>query len=165
MRFPSPLGYLGRYAVNLGAFMNSKDIAKIESCFDVSLDNDYKRLLIGFPETLKKLVSVEECQEFRPIYPDAKTIIKVNKEVRDPARVNSHNPEWPKKYLVIGGNCGGNFYCLDTKSKTGAVRFWFHEDGDFEKHAKSIQEFVVKTFTSCGEIAADELNFVDVDTA
>lgn len=142
--------------------MKKQDIAKIESCFDVSLIDDYKRLLIGFPEGLKKLVSIEKHREFRPVYADATTIIKVNKNVRKQSAENVDVANWPKKFLVVGGDCGGNFYCLDTKSKTGLVKFWFHEDGEFERHAKSIEDFVVKTFTLGGEIAADELNFVDL---
>lgn len=142
--------------------MKLKDISAIEKTFGISLPSGYQALLLEMPKELQSLLSCEEEDTDKPVFEDRKSIVETNKLVRDPAfEFDAGNPKrcWPEKYFVIGGDIGGNLYCINRKLKRTAVYFWQHDSAEFQKCSKTLTEFVFQIFVYYGQFAVSDQNF------
>ena len=63
-------------------------------------------------------------------------------------KINPDDPEepWPSKYFIVGGDWGGNYFCINTKLKYCPVFLWHHDSGEFEKIAKSFAAYIEYIF-------------------
>ena len=61
---------------------------------------------------------------FVPYFTTAKAIIDANKDIRaDPSiqPTNGDREPWPLKYLIVGDDGGGDYWCVDLKAKKEAI--------------------------------------------
>ena len=124
--------------------MNQSDVSLIESSLGFTLPETYRDLLLHFPADLAAVFPSDRSADERRLFNTADPVISTNSLVRrldhliDPDDPDSR---WPDRYLIVGMDIGCNFYCINRNAKNSAVYFWFHEDGDFEKHTTSIRKF------------------------
>ncbi|QDU97404.1 SMI1/KNR4 family protein [Lignipirellula cremea] len=139
--------------------MKLREIEKIERKLDVELPDAYFALLLGYPEHLAALMTIEVNDWAKRIYNDANEIIEQTECFRRTDFSEAEFKKWSPDYVVIGGDVGGNFYFINTKSraKNVAVSFWFHEDGSVEKSASSIDAFIQQTFANAAHYALDSM--------
>ncbi len=102
---------------------------------------------------LIKLMSCEEDLTARSIYQDVKTLVAENRFMRNRRPTNGF--DWPDKYFIIGGDLGGNYYCLNVDASTSAIYYWFHETGEFSLYARSLASFILKVFHDYAEFTLD----------
>ena len=142
--------------------MTDEDIAQIESAFAVCLPNGYRQLLKSPPTLLVALMDAlaAEHSDFEvPIFLKADVIINQNREVRNPEFGFVAGPDeddkWDDELLIIGGDIGGNFYCVKPESDSSVVYEWDHSGAcDLEVYGESIPQYVERWFTELGELAA-----------
>jgi hypothetical protein len=124
--------------------MNQSDALQIESSLGFTLPETYRDLLLNFPADLATVFPTDSSPDERRLFDTAGPIISTNSLVRHPDHlIDPDDPDsrWPDRYLIIGMDIGCNFYCINRNAKNSAVYFWFHEDGDFEKHTTDIRKF------------------------
>jgi hypothetical protein len=132
----------------------SKSIVKLlEHEFKIRLHADYRKLHDSFPVPLMKLMSCEEEPSARSVYNDLKTLVSENRLMRNRGPTNGF--DWPDKYVIIGGDLGGNYYCLNVHGASSAVYYWFHETGEFSLYARSLASFILKVFQDYAESTLD----------
>jgi len=144
--------------------MKKGDLRTIEQRMKISLPADYKTLMLGIP---KELTSVMKCEQYdvdKPLYESRATIVKSNEAVRKPSfesdfGFDARDPrsKWPAKYFIIGGDIGGNFYCIKLARKVNGVFFWHHDSAQFEQCSKSLVSFIEYVFKHYGDLAARDL--------
>ena len=132
--------------------MNEQEVSELEGQYG-KLPEDYKMMIQEFPESLRSFYAHEDFNFNKGIFDDVAVIKEVNDEVR-----KFKNTPWPPNYFVIGGDCGGNYYCIDLKKpKKTTVYFWCHEDDEFEKSAKDLASHIRDQFKQQAELTIDEL--------
>ena len=136
--------------------MKTDDIFKIERVLGCELHADYKRLLYDYSPALKKMLSTEWPRN-RAIYGDAKTILSVNREIRKHAGSEGYF-DWSGRFLIIGGDCGGNMFYMDLKRKRSTVFLNDHDPPSSKQYAKSIQDFVYKVFETYAMLQVDAMS-------
>ena len=133
--------------------MSRSSAKQLEHEFNILLHADYRKLLASFPVPLMKLMSCEEEPTARSVYNDIKTLMSENRFMRN------HRPTsgfvWPGKYFIIGGDLGGNYYCLNAHATTSATYYLFHETGEFTLYARSLSSFIIKVFDEYAERSLD----------
>lgn len=143
--------------------MNESQINSIEKAFQVTLPSGYRQLLKEPPRLLQAWLKAEEKENpgQSPVFLDAKMIIGINQMMRDPDDPdyfgfdpNDPDKPWPQRYLIIGSDVGGNFYCIAPQSDRSRVYFWYQGDTAFAKFAEDMPRFVKRLFKNYGEIAA-----------
>ncbi|MEM1070983.1 MAG: SMI1/KNR4 family protein [Planctomycetota bacterium] len=143
--------------------MTENEVVEIESAFGCKLPHAYRHLLLEPPEMLVALMNayaLENSDLEVPFFVKAEAIAASNQEVRDPENGIVYDEEdesamWPSEYFVIGGDCGGNMYCIQPASGVSTVFEWDHSGGDnFEKCADTMKEYVKLWFKELGVIAA-----------
>jgi hypothetical protein len=143
--------------------VNEKQVQSIEGAFDVQLPPGYRHLLLQPPRLLQAWVGAEEKDNpgQSPIFFDAKMIVGINQMMRDPDDPdyfgfdpNDPDVPWPKRYLIIGSDVGGNFYCIAPGSGRSRVYFWYQGNTAFSKFADDMPHFVKRLFRAYGEVAA-----------
>ena len=126
----------------------------MEKRFGIRLPNAYRNLVMSTPPELLALLKVSDetyDESQSQIYRDIGLIRSTNDWVRDADGdftfdENSSRRRWPKKYFVIGGDVGGNLYCVLPQSTKVRVFHWQHDDTEFEPCGDSIEEFVKYLF-------------------
>jgi hypothetical protein len=98
-------------------------------------------------------MSCEEEPSARSVYNDLKTLVSENRLMRNRGPTNGF--DWPDKYVIIGGDLGGNYYCLNVHGASSAVYYWFHETGEFSLYARSLASFILKVFQDYAESTLD----------
>ena len=124
--------------------MNQSDVSRIESSLGLALPDAYCQLLLDFPTDLAAAFPSNRSEDERRLFNTPDPIISTNTLVRRPDHlIDPDDPDsrWPDRYLIVGMDIGCNFYCINRNAKNSAVFFWFHEDGDFEKHTTNIRKF------------------------
>tara|TARA_R110002167_G_scaffold181621_1_gene382022 strand:- start:27 stop:434 length:408 start_codon:yes stop_codon:yes gene_type:complete len=124
--------------------MNQSDVSRIESSLGVGLPESYRDLLLDFPANLAAVFPSDCSPDERRLFNTPDPSISTNSLVRCPDHlIDSGDPDsrWPDRYLIVGMDIGCNFYCINRNAKHSAVFFWFHEDGDFEKHTANLSKF------------------------
>jgi hypothetical protein len=141
--------------------MNERDITRIEKVTQVPLPDGYRELLLQFPPELKAILNLRPKDE-RDIFTDAATIIRWNKFFRVPdyEYEDSYGEicKFPPHHIVIGANCGGDFFHLNVKRKRTSVLFWCHEDGEMFVQSKDLGSFIRSVFKSTGDLAVGRLS-------
>jgi hypothetical protein len=140
--------------------MTEKQLKAIEKKFGIKLPKSYRDLLLKPPPILLALLKWddndnEECQT--PLFRTPKLISDLNEECHL-AGAENFEFRWPDKFFIIGGDCGGNYYCIKPKTKKTAVFEWQHDSNEFEKCAGSIREFVRHIFDFYAEVASWDLD-------
>ena len=65
---------------------------------------------------------------------------------------------------IVGGDCGGNFYCIKPESGASVVYEWDHSGVcDLEVYSESIPQYVERWFKELGELAAMDCIGDDAD--
>ena len=139
--------------------MTDEDLTRIEQTFGVQLPHGYRQLLKSPPNLLVALMDAfakEETELETPIYLNADVIIAANEEVRDPEMVFGPNDDlWDGELFVIGGDCGGNRYCIKPNSGSSTVYEWDHTgDCELDVYGETIPRYVERWFAELGEVAA-----------
>ncbi len=142
--------------------MTEEDIVRIEQTFAIRLPHGYRQLLKSPPRLLVALMKefAKEHSDFEvPVYLKADLIIGQNQLVRDPEEGFVAGPQqsdiWDDELLIIGGDCGGNFYCIKANSGSSTVYEWDHSGAcELEVYGESIPTYVERWFTELGELAA-----------
>lgn len=124
--------------------MTNGSVRRLEREFKLLLPADYKKLLTSFPIPLMRLLSCEANPNARHVYQELTTIVSANQLMRK--RQPTDDFVWPEKYFIIGGDPGGNYYCLNLAASTSAIYYWFHETGEFSLYARSLASFIFKVF-------------------
>ena len=144
--------------------MRKEHIAKIERVLDCRLHVDYKQLLFNYTPPLAMMLSAENPAQ-RAIFGDAKTILSVNQQVRKVAGRPEEYFDWKGRFLIIGGDGGGNLFYMDLKRKRSAVFFADHDPPTSQKYAKSIPDFVYKVFETYAMLQVDAMSGIWSDEA
>ena len=101
----------------------------------------------------------------RAIFGDAKTILSVNQQVRKVEGRPEEYFDWKGRFLVIGGDCGGNLFYMDLKRKRSTVFFADHDPPTSQQYAKSIPDFVYKVFETYAMLQVDAMSGIWSDDA
>lgn len=141
--------------------INDGDLARIEKATVLSLPVPNATLLLNFPTELQAILKLDPADS-RPLFSDARTIVRWNKFFRAPdyEYENSFGEmcKFPENHIVIGANLGGDFYHINAKHKRTSVLFWCHEDGEITKCAKNLDTFVRNIFSSAASLALDGID-------
>ncbi len=147
--------------------MNKRQLAVMEKKFGVKLPAAYRGLLLSPPRLLLMLLKWEDAdndESQTPLFRSPKLISGMNEWVRDPDDedfvFDANNPRrrWPDKYFIIGGTCGGDYYCIKPSAKKKTEVFlWNHDGADFEKCADSFRDYVKHMFQFYAEVATWDL--------
>ena len=152
--------------------MNETDIKSIEKQYSVTLPHGYREMLKSTPKIFDALLKCDEEDNpgQTPFFTDAGMIIAMNQIMRDPDDPeffefdpNDSSKPWPRKYLIIGSDVGGNFYCIAPATNKSRVYFWYQGDTAFSKFADDMAGFVKKIFKLYGEIDAMDCQSDSVD--
>ena len=138
--------------------MKEQQINAIENYVGHKLPDEYKQLLLDYPDPLKTMKLDDMCPAKRELMSSSNAIIRENKFVRS-KNFNTEdaygetNP-WKQEYLVIGES-EGDYYAINLKQTTTAVYFWDHETAKFKKYARNLQQYVKKIFDLYCELTID----------
>lgn len=140
--------------------MTEKQLKAIEKKLAVKLPKSYRNLLLKPPRQLLALLEWDDNDNEEgqtPLFRTSKLISQLNQECHTP---DSEYFEFalPDEYFIIGGDCGGNYYCIKPKAKKTEVFFWHHDSCEFEKCSGSIREFVKYIFDFYAEVASWDLD-------
>lgn len=148
--------------------MNKRQLASIEKESGITLPKSYRGLLLNPPKLLMMLLRWEDednDESQTPLFRSPKLISGINEWARDPDDedfvFDANNPRrtWPNKYFIIGGTCGGDYFCIKPSAKKKTeVFFWHHDSADFEKCADSIADYVKHMFAFYAEVATWDLS-------
>jgi hypothetical protein len=129
--------------------VTESQIGQIEAALAVVLPPHYRRFLLDFPAGLYH-PEAKEGDQWRWLQADSlmfhtvTSFVKYNQSVRAPG-----SEPWPSKYLIIGTNGGGDYWCIDLSDPGGSDQLVYeydHERGQFrivgwlQKHAAKLQE-------------------------
>lgn len=100
-----------------------------------------------------------QCDEQTCLYRTQRLLVEMNSLVRqsrsdkfefDP---NDRGRPWPDRYFVIGGDVGGNFYCINTQLDNDRIYFWHQGDTRFARVCDGAPRFVKHLFREFAEVA------------
>jgi hypothetical protein len=124
--------------------MKESELARIETELSVKLPTHYREFMLAYPQALLEARLKLGRQVERPsqtfLFNDPQSVIEYNTSVRRPGLkiVNAEAESWPAKYLIIGKDSGGNFWCLSLQGRSKSVWFFDHEEGAFVREAKDL---------------------------
>lgn len=101
--------------------MTERDIGRVEKALGVRLPAHYRRFLAGYGTAVARL---KREGAFVPLFTAAKDIIEANAALRaDPARqpTNRDRDPWPLRYLVVGADGAGDYWCVDLTGRRETV--------------------------------------------
>lgn len=148
--------------------MTENQLASIERRFGCKLPRGYRQLLVSIPGELLALLKWEDneykCEEQTCLYRTQRNLVAMNTLVRDSETdefefdPNNRDRPWPDRYFVIGGDVGGNFYCVNTQLNRDRVYFWNHGDTRFVRVCDGVPRFIKHLFREFAEVAVGSLN-------
>lgn len=111
--------------------MTAADLKKIEKELGIQLPTEFRKVLSARARELGKLGSFLG----RQLYQDADRLISINLKER-PSHMGTGGafPKWEKKFVLIGDNGGGNYYCLRLDNTAGV--FMIGSDTDSKRPKK-----------------------------
>jgi hypothetical protein len=101
--------------------VTERDVARVETSLGVKLPAHYRRFLV---EGGANIAKARRGGAFVPYFTTAKEIIAANAGIRaDPNRqpTNHDREPWPLKYLIVGTDGGGDYWCVDLTAKKETV--------------------------------------------
>ncbi len=143
--------------------MKEKQVSSIEQEFSITLPHGYRQMLLSPPPYLATLMEFDEKENpgQTPFFMDHNLIIGINQMMRDPDDPayfqfdpNDETKPWPDRYLIIGSDVGGNFYCIAPRTKKSRVYFWYQGDTALSRFSDDMAGFVKRVFRTYGEVAA-----------
>ncbi|VTR95742.1 : SMI1_KNR4 [Gemmata massiliana] len=108
--------------------MIESDITRIEQELSVRLPAPYRQFLLDEADNVARLK--ETSDRIIRLYTTAEKIIAENVDLRadpDLQPTNGDQDPWPLKYLIIGGDGGGDYWCVDLSSTEDIVWQFDHE--------------------------------------
>lgn len=140
--------------------MTEAELQEIEKQFSAVLHTDYRKLVLDTPVKLIALleaVAEENTEAETMLFRTVEYLAGTNEWVRDPDDNFEFNPNddtvpWPKDWFVIGGDVGGNLYCVKTDSDmpSPSVYFWYQGTTELEIVSEDIAGFVRAIFETYG---------------
>jgi SMI1 / KNR4 family (SUKH-1) len=126
--------------------MTDAEVSKIEQRLAIALPAVYRAFLLRYPPPLvsakKDLGWLQEAPSERQLVNDAGQLIELNEDIRQPGTPwTADDGPWPARYLVIGDDQCGNYWCIDRHASGDRVWFYDHELGVFEQHFGTLEEF------------------------
>ena len=131
----------------MGWNMTEAELAGVESRLGVLLPSHYRRFLLAYPQALidakLDLGHTQESPADRKFTSHPDRLIELNEEVRESGTpwVGEAGDPWPDRYLVIGDDGCGNYYCLDLRAGDEGVWFYDHDAGGFERQFSDLGAF------------------------
>ncbi len=116
--------------------MTDTEITHLEQELKVSLPASYRTFLSSYPADLALAVGDFE------LIAEADRLLTMNRELR--SKPFYRFPPWPNHLFAIGENGCGDYYFLDLKDRSGAVRFVDHEKLNDERLAANVQAWIPK---------------------
>lgn len=97
--------------------MTDNDLAQIEADLEIALPPDYREFLGSRADELRQVTVTVDGQEVPwfedSLYLDVGHIVGVNLAQRHRnSTTTTFFPDWWKRFLLIGGDGDGNYYCL-----------------------------------------------------
>ena len=126
--------------------MTEAELAHIESVLKLTLPRDYRGFVAHYPQWLTDAVWdlgwTRESVADRHFYNSPQKVIETNLDVRLPGTpwVGEDDP-WPERFLAIGDDQCGNYWCVDIETPDAGVWFYNHELGEFERQHPSLQAY------------------------
>ncbi|HYT92003.1 MAG TPA: SMI1/KNR4 family protein [Gemmataceae bacterium] len=124
--------------------MTEADVASIESELRVTLPSHYREFVLNYPNALReaKFEYNQESAAQSLLFDDPQLVIDLNQGVRKLGLflADGETEPWPDKYLIIGADGGGNYWCIIRGGRSKAVWFFEHEEGVFERSSKSLED-------------------------
>lgn len=142
--------------------MNEKQIQSLEKQFATPFPLGYRQLLLQPPPLLEAVLKHDAKQNpgQTPVFLNAGMIRAVNEMMRDPEdedflEFDPNDPDrpWPNRYMIIGSDVGGNFYCIAPGTGKSRVYFCYQGGTSFSRYADDMTHFVKRVFQSYGVIA------------
>lgn len=120
--------------------MTESELEEIETQFSVKLHQDYRTLVLEPPTELAELldrVTSEHTEAETMLFRSVDYLAGTNEWVRDPDDDFEFDPNddsvtWPEQWFVIGGDIGGNLYCLKTDADDPSPAVYYWEQGTTE---------------------------------
>lgn len=115
--------------------MTERDVARVEKKLDIRLPAHYRQFLIEHGAAVAK---AKRGGGFVPFFTTVKEIIEANEALRaDPNRqpTNQDTEPWPLKYLIVGTDGGGDYWCVDLTGKREVIWQFDSEAGGTFRHA------------------------------
>ncbi len=118
--------------------MTERDLARVEKALAVRLPDHYRRFLLEHATTVARLK--RRSDRLVPFFTTAKELLDANRDLRaDPhlQEVHDDTAPWPLKYLIVGTDGGGDYWCVDLNSPREAIWHFDHEAGGRFRRASS----------------------------
>src|SRR5437016_6227956 len=117
--------------------MTQSDVARIEAELGINLPVHYREFILGYPQSLReaKFAYNQEPASASFLFDDPQLVIDLNRGMREPGLLvlDSETAPWPDEYLIIGGDGGGNYWCIKLGVRSKGVWFFEHEEGVIEQ--------------------------------
>jgi hypothetical protein len=127
--------------------MTRTELRQIESRLGVTLPQRYRRLQLEHADRLKKLGWSRKS--LVPLYVTAAQVIRPNLAEREPGADNARAfPNWWKKFVMIGTNGGGDFYCVRLSNADGIWLIGSDCDDPPARVAATLDAFVEETIAN-----------------
>ena len=144
--------------------LTAKEVRLLEKEFELVLPHGYRRLLLSPPKLLAALVEASkriDDPEQTPFFLEYSILADVNRRMRNPNAKGycCFGPDddplpWPERYLIIGSDVGGNYYCIAPTSGRSSVYLWEQGDSALNRITKDISGYVRRSFRDWGNGAA-----------
>jgi hypothetical protein len=144
--------------------MTEDELKQVESQFSVKLPSDYRKLLLDMPAELVAMLewhSSQDSEEETMLFRTEDCISNTNEWVRDADDDFEFDPNdatvpWPDDWFVIGGDVGGNLYCLKRNSDGATIYHWHQGTTDLEQIADGVAAYIRFIFGVYADLAASD---------
>jgi len=123
--------------------MKEADVKKIETALGCSLPAEYRSFLIDHSDEVRR---IKEMLPLRAVlWSDPKEIIRENKAARKYAHemvIGKEERPWPKDFLLVGTNGGGDYWFIDTAGALEGIRHWDHETQRISQCCKTFERYL-----------------------
>jgi hypothetical protein len=144
--------------------MTESELSALDKEFGIVLHEDYRKLMLDTPGELFAILdwhAKSESEAETMLFRDAELIRDLNEWVRDTDDdfefdPNDQSVPWPADWFVIGGDCGGNFYCLDRTTDKPRIFEWQQGTTELDQVADSIPSYIRYIFGVYADLAASD---------